>query len=132
MRISEDERRLVFHFAFSNLSGWWQSAYGHQRSAGQVHDESGWKMKISWRFLVPLLFVMPLAVADDAKPAEEKPAAEKKVEAKAEAAPVVEAKQVLEVFQAFGAVADVFAGAVAGEVVGADPLEQQLDRKSVV
>ena len=58
--------------------------------------------------------------------ADEQPVAEVKKEApKAEAAPAVEAKQVLEVLEAFGVVAEVFASAVAGEVVGVDPLEQQ-------
>ena len=58
--------------------------------------------------------------------ADEQPVAEVKKEApKAEAAPAVEAKQVLDVLEAFGVVAEVFAGAVAGEVVGGDPLEQQ-------
>ena len=58
--------------------------------------------------------------------ADEQPVAEVKKEApKAEAAPAVEAKQVLDVLEAFGVVAEVFAGAVAGEVIGGDPLEQQ-------
>jgi len=59
--------------------------------------------------------------------AEDEPPAVKKAEAKAEAevAPVIEAKQVIEVLEAFGAIADVFGGAVGAEVVGGDPLEQQ-------
>ncbi len=62
--------------------------------------------------------------------ADDPPADDAKVEAQKEApnvepAPAVEVKQVLEVINAFGAVANVFAGAVGGEVVGADPLEQQ-------
>ena len=60
--------------------------------------------------------------------AEDQPVADTKAEAKKEepkAAPAVEAKQILEVFEAFGAVAEVFAGAVGAEVVGGDPLEQQ-------
>lgn len=59
--------------------------------------------------------------------AEDDPPAVKKAEAKAEAevAPVIEAKQVIEVLEAFGAIADVFGGAVGAEVVGGDPLEQQ-------
>ncbi len=75
--------------------------------------------------LIGILFVPLIVIADDAKPAEDKPAVEKKAAAKAAVAPAVEAKQILEVFEAFGVVADVFAGAVGAEVVGADPLEQQ-------
>lgn len=82
-------------------------------------------MKSSVILLFGVVFVAPWALAEDGKPSEEKRAAEKKAEAKVEAAPAVKAKQVLEVIEAFGAVADVFAGAVAGEAVGVDPLEQQ-------
>ena len=77
-------------------------------------------MKPLLTLLIGILLVPVVVLAAD-----EKPVVEKKAEPKAEAVPAVEAKQVLDVLQAFGAVAEVFAGAVGAEVVGVDPLEQQ-------
>ncbi len=77
-------------------------------------------MKLLLTVLIGILLATTVVWADD-----EKLTAEKKAEVKAEAVPAVEAKQVLDVLQAFGAVAEVFAGAVGAEVVGGDPLEQQ-------
>ncbi|MFM9964745.1 MAG: hypothetical protein ACKV2Q_26360 [Planctomycetaceae bacterium] len=71
-----------------------------------------------------LVLTSASAFADD-KPAADDKAEAKQEKPKAEAAPAVEAKQVLEVIEAFGAVANVFAGAVGGEAVPVDPLEQQ-------
>ena len=77
-------------------------------------------MKPLLTLLIGILLGPAAVFADDPKPAVVKKAA-----AKVQPAPAIEAKQVIEVIEAFGAVAEVFAGAVGGEVVGADPLEQQ-------
>ncbi len=88
--------------------------------AAEVLDELG---EFVWDVLIGTLSFEEVA-ADDPMDIDAKAEA-KQEEPKANAAPAVEAKQFLEVIEAFGAIADIFGGAVGGAVVGADPLEQQ-------
>lgn len=73
------------------------------------------------------VFALALAsgLADEERPAQEAKAEAKPDEPKAEAAPEEQAKQAVQAVEALGAVLNVFAGAVGGEIVGLDPLEQQ-------
>lgn len=74
-----------------------------------------------------VVFVLTLAssFAEEERPAKDEKAAVKPDEPKAEAAPEEQAKQTVQAVEALGAVLNVFAGAIGGEVVGLDPLEQQ-------
>lgn len=77
-------------------------------------------------FAVVFALTLASSVADEERPAaKDAKAAAKPDEPKAEAAPEEQAKQAVQAVEALGAVLNVFAGAVGGEIVGIDPLEQQ-------